>query len=92
MTTDTDRTTPQDREYHELRLVFLLLTVVVGLLITAAAIYVARMHPALAEPLGVGAAVLRALSTCAAAGVVRAGWGGHVAGVAPVRHSRVRSR
>ncbi|MFE3269952.1 hypothetical protein [Streptomyces sp. NPDC059215] len=60
MTTDTDGTTPQDREHHELRLVLLLLTVVVGLCITAAAIYVARMHPALAEPLAVGAAVLSA--------------------------------
>ncbi|MFB8137806.1 hypothetical protein [Streptomyces mirabilis] len=62
MTTDTDGTPHQDRERHELRLVLLLLTVVVGLLITAAAIYVARMHPALAEPLGVGAAVLSALA------------------------------
>ncbi|MER7694677.1 hypothetical protein [Streptomyces sp. NPDC097610] len=61
MTTDTDGTARQDREYHELRLVLLLLTLVVGLLITAAAIYLACMHPALAQPLGVGAAVLSAL-------------------------------
>ncbi|MFJ8143221.1 hypothetical protein [Streptomyces sp. NPDC096013] len=62
MTTDSDGTTPQDREHHELRLALILLTIVVGLLITAAAIYVARMHPALAQPLGVGAAVLSALA------------------------------
>ncbi|MEU8789757.1 hypothetical protein [Streptomyces sp. NPDC048643] len=62
MTTDTDGTARQDREHHELRLVLLLLTLVVGLLITAAAIYVARMHPALAQPLGVGAAVVSALA------------------------------
>ena len=62
MTTDTDGTTHQDRDHHELRLVLILLTVVVGLLITAAAIYVARVHPVLAQPLGVGAAVLSALA------------------------------
>ncbi|WP_405467126.1 hypothetical protein [Streptomyces canus] len=62
MTTDTNGTSRQDREHQELRLVLFLLTLVVGLLITAAAIYVARMHPALAQPLGVGAAVLSALA------------------------------
>lgn len=61
MVTDTDGTPHQDREHHELRLVVLLLTIVVGLLITAAAIYVASMHPALAQPLGVGAAFVSAL-------------------------------
>ena len=67
MTTDTDGTTYQDREHNELRLVLILLTVVVGLLITAAAIYVARVHPVLAQPLGVGAAVLSALAGVAGA-------------------------
>lgn len=40
----------------------------VGLLITGAAVYLARVHPALAQPLGVGAAVMSALA--AIAGVV----------------------
>ncbi|MFG3172297.1 hypothetical protein [Streptomyces sp. NPDC048200] len=62
MTTDTDGTARRDREDHKLRVVLLLLTIVVGLLITGAAIYVARMHPALVEPLGVGAAVVSALA------------------------------
>ncbi|WP_330301776.1 MULTISPECIES: hypothetical protein [unclassified Streptomyces] len=39
-----------------------------GLLITGAAVYLARVHPALAQPLGVGAAVMSALA--AIAGVV----------------------
>ncbi|MGW3312083.1 hypothetical protein ACWDG9_36495 [Streptomyces sp. NPDC001073] len=67
MTPDTDGTTHADREHHELRLVLILLTIVVGLLITAAAIYVARVHPALAQPLGVGAAVVSALAGVAGA-------------------------
>ncbi|MFP3989516.1 hypothetical protein U9R90_18955 [Streptomyces sp. E11-3] len=68
MTTDTDAPRPQDRDHRELRLVLLLLTLLVGLLITMAAIYVARVHPTLAQPLGVGAAVMSALA--AIAGVV----------------------
>ncbi|MFF8534249.1 hypothetical protein ACN6K9_006283 [Streptomyces sp. SAS_267] len=68
MTTDTDASRPQDRRLRELRLVLLLLTLLVGLLITAAAVYVARVHPSLAQPLGVGAAVMSALA--AIAGVV----------------------
>ncbi|MEU6540935.1 hypothetical protein [Streptomyces sp. NPDC047000] len=43
-------------------MVLLLLALLVGLLITAAAVYVARVHPALAQPLGVGAAVMSALA------------------------------
>jgi C4-dicarboxylate transporter len=68
MTTDTDAPRPQDRDHRELRLVLLLLALLVGLLITAAAVYVARVHPTLAQPLGVGAAVMSALA--AIAGVV----------------------
>ncbi|MCT9010534.1 hypothetical protein [Streptomyces rhizosphaerihabitans] len=68
MTTDTDGSRPQDRSLRELRLVLLLLTLLVGLLITTAAVYVARVHPGLAQPLGVGAAVMSALA--AIAGVV----------------------
>ncbi|WP_406369706.1 hypothetical protein OG788_07830 [Streptomyces sp. NBC_00647] len=68
MTTDTDASRPQDRSLRELRLVLLLLTLLVGLLITTAAVYVARVHPGLAQPLGVGAAVMSALA--AIAGVV----------------------
>ncbi|MDW8806526.1 hypothetical protein P1P68_17435 [Streptomyces scabiei] len=62
MTTDTDAPRPQDRCHRELRLALLLLALVVGLLITAAAVYVARVHPTLAQPLGVGAAVMSALA------------------------------
>ncbi|WP_086796909.1 hypothetical protein [Streptomyces caniscabiei] len=62
MTTDMDAPRPQDRDHRELRLVLLLLALVVGLLITAAAVYVARVHPSLAQPLGVGAAVMSALA------------------------------
>ncbi|MER5218623.1 hypothetical protein ABT063_51270 [Streptomyces sp. NPDC002838] len=68
MTTDTDAPRPQDRDHRELRLVLLLLALLAGLLITAAAVYVARVHPSLAQPLGVGAAVMSALA--AIAGVV----------------------
>ncbi|MFJ4732520.1 hypothetical protein ACIP6V_09550 [Streptomyces sp. NPDC088770] len=52
----------------------LLLTVLIpGLLITAAAVYLARVHPALAQPLGVGAAVMSALAALAsiAARIIR---------------------
>ncbi|NUK23685.1 hypothetical protein [Streptomyces lunaelactis] len=68
MTTDTDAPGPQDRDHRELRLVLLLLALVVGLLITTAAVYVARVHPTFAQPMGVGAAVMSALA--AIAGVV----------------------
>ena len=68
MTTDTDAPRRQDGDHRELRLAVLLLTLVLGLLITGAAIYLAREHPVLAEPLGVGAAVMSALA--AVAGVV----------------------
>ncbi|MFJ3419605.1 hypothetical protein ACIPN8_25025 [Streptomyces sp. NPDC086082] len=63
MTTDTDASRPQGSDHRELRLVVLLLALVVGLLITGAAIYVAREHPSLAQPLGVGAAVMGALAS-----------------------------
>ncbi|MFE5923186.1 hypothetical protein [Streptomyces sp. NPDC056468] len=62
MTTDTDGPRPQDSEHLDLRLMLLLLALEVGLLITGAAVYLARVHPALAQPLGVGAAVLSALA------------------------------
>jgi hypothetical protein len=68
MTTDTDAPRPQDRDDRELRLMVLLLALLVGLLITGAAVYLARVHPALAQPLAVGAAVMSALA--AIAGVV----------------------
>ncbi|MFI5887473.1 hypothetical protein [Streptomyces sp. NPDC051554] len=63
MTTDTDASRPQGSDHPELRLVVLLLALVVGLLITGAAIYLAREHPTLAQPLGVGAAVMCALAS-----------------------------
>jgi hypothetical protein len=68
MTTDTDALRPQDRDHWELRLLVLLLALLVGLLMTGAAVYVACVHPTLAQPLGVGAAVMSALG--AIAGVV----------------------
>lgn len=68
MTTDTDDSRPQDRDHQDLRLVVLLLALVVGLLISGAAVYLAREHPSLAQPLGVGAAVISALA--AIAGIV----------------------
>ncbi|MGQ4465308.1 hypothetical protein ACN6LC_004709 [Streptomyces violaceoruber] len=68
MTTDTDDSRPQDRDHQNLRLVVLLLALVVGLLISGAAVYLAREHPSLAQPLGVGAAVISALA--AIAGIV----------------------
>ncbi|MEV7209431.1 MULTISPECIES: hypothetical protein [unclassified Streptomyces] len=68
MTTDTDDSRPQDRDHQNLRLVVLLLALVVGLLISGAAVYLAREHPSLAQPLSVGAAVISALA--AIAGIV----------------------
>jgi hypothetical protein len=67
MAADMDDRT-QDRNHQELRLAVLLLALAVGLLITGAAIYLAREHPSLAQPLGVGATVMSAL--CAITGVV----------------------
>ncbi|WP_328939729.1 hypothetical protein OG288_42160 [Streptomyces tauricus] len=61
MTTDTDTPRPQYRDHRQLRLLILLL----ALLITGAAVYVARVHPAYAQPLGVGAAVMGALAATA---------------------------
>ncbi|MGW1604504.1 hypothetical protein [Streptomyces eurythermus] len=58
----------QDHDHRELRLVVLVLALVVGLLITGAAIYLAREHPSLAQLLGVGATVMSAL--CAITGVI----------------------
>ncbi|WP_367132969.1 MULTISPECIES: hypothetical protein [Streptomyces] len=63
MTTDTNASRPQDSDHRQLRLVVLLLALLVGLLITGAAIYLARVHPTLAQPLSVGAAVISALSS-----------------------------
>ncbi|MEU8812574.1 hypothetical protein ACN6K5_001572 [Streptomyces violaceoruber] len=68
MTTDTDDSRPQHRDHQDLRLVVLLLALVVGLLISGVAVYLAREHPSLAQPLGVGAAVISALA--AIAGIV----------------------
>ncbi|ALO97714.1 hypothetical protein [Streptomyces griseosporeus] len=68
MAADMDDSGSQDRNHQELRLAVLLLALVVGLLITGAAIYLAREHPSLAQPLGVGATVMSALA--AIAGVI----------------------
>ncbi|QNA77823.1 hypothetical protein C8250_009340 [Streptomyces sp. So13.3] len=65
MITDTDAPRLQDSGQRELRLVVILLALTVGLLITGAAIYLAREHPTLAQPLGVGAAVMSALTALA---------------------------
>jgi hypothetical protein len=62
MTTDTDAARPQDGTHRELRLAVLFLALVTGLLITGAAVYLAREHPSLAQPLSVGAAVMSALA------------------------------
>ncbi|MEY2245986.1 hypothetical protein ACFVXA_37450 [Streptomyces sp. NPDC058246] len=64
----TNPTRRENSDHRELRIVLLLTVLVLGLLITAAAVYLARVHPALAQPLGVGAAVMSALT--AIAGVV----------------------
>ncbi|MFG2481022.1 hypothetical protein [Streptomyces fagopyri] len=45
MTTDTDAARPENHDHQELRL--LTLTLTVGLLITAATVYVACVHAAL---------------------------------------------
>ncbi|MFJ2111938.1 hypothetical protein ACIOEX_08500 [Streptomyces sp. NPDC087850] len=66
----------QDRDHRELRLVVLLLAMGMGLLATGAAVYLSLVHPSMAGPLGVGAAVLGAL----------AGAGGAVARA--IRHCR----
>ncbi|MEU2391844.1 hypothetical protein [Streptomyces sp. NPDC007369] len=61
MPTSTNAPGP-DGSNQELRMVVLLLALALGLLVTAAAVYVALVHPSLAEPLAVGAAVLGALT------------------------------
>ncbi|MER7540742.1 hypothetical protein ABTX77_39155 [Streptomyces sp. NPDC097704] len=61
MTTSTNAPRP-DPDSQELRWVVLLLTLMLGLLVTSAAVYVALVHPSAAEPLAVGAAVLGALT------------------------------
>ncbi|WP_406422738.1 hypothetical protein OH809_10050 [Streptomyces sp. NBC_00873] len=62
MNTETNAPSAEPYRDRELRLVVLLLALLLGLLITAAAIYLTRAHPALAQPLGVGAAVISALA------------------------------
>jgi hypothetical protein len=62
MTTNADAPR-QDRDHRELRMIVLLLALAMGLLITGAAVYLALVHPSLAGPLGVGAAVLGALAS-----------------------------
>jgi hypothetical protein len=62
MTTDTDASRVRDAQRRKLRLVVLLPALVVGLMIIGAAVYLAREHPALAQPLCVGAAVMSALA------------------------------
>lgn len=63
MATDTNSSRPQGSDRRELRLVVLFLALAVGLLITGAAIYLAREHPTLTQPLGIGAAVMSALAS-----------------------------
>lgn len=58
----------QSSDNQELRLVILLLALTMGLLVTASAVYLALVHPSVAEPLAVGAAVLGALP--GAAGII----------------------
>ncbi|MDX3537525.1 hypothetical protein PV721_24765 [Streptomyces sp. MB09-01] len=65
MPTSTNAPRP-DRDNQELRLAVLLLALALGLMATAAAVYLALVHPSVAEPLGVGAAVLGALTSGAA--------------------------
>ncbi|NUK50120.1 hypothetical protein HRW14_07375 [Streptomyces lunaelactis] len=65
MTTNADAPR-QDRWDRKLRTAVLLLGLVMVLMITGAAVYVARVHPSLAEPLSVGAAVFGALAGAAA--------------------------
>ncbi|MEU9015729.1 hypothetical protein AB0D12_39895 [Streptomyces sp. NPDC048479] len=62
MTTDADAAPPQDSEHREQRLLVLFLALLIGLLITGTVVYLARVHPALAQPLAVGAAVMSALA------------------------------
>ncbi|MCY0945666.1 hypothetical protein [Streptomyces antarcticus] len=57
--TNTPRPDPSNQE---LRVVVLLLALALGLLVTAAAVYVALVHPSVAEPLVVGGAVCGALT------------------------------
>ncbi|WP_412079559.1 hypothetical protein ACLF6K_39145 (plasmid) [Streptomyces xanthophaeus] len=49
-------------DHRELRTLLLLLALAVGLLITGAAVCLAVVHPWLADPLAVGAAVLTCLA------------------------------
>ncbi|WP_416974625.1 hypothetical protein [Streptomyces sp. 4F14] len=69
MTMDRDEFRRQDAgdEGGGLYLAVLLLALVVGLLVTGAAVYVACEHPVLAQPLGVGASVMSALAGVAGA-------------------------
>lgn len=53
----TDPTHPQSSDSLDLRMAVVLLVLVMGLLITGAAMYLALVHPTLAQPLGVGAAI-----------------------------------
>lgn len=65
MTTNADASR-QDRADRKLRTAVLLLGLAMVLMITGAAVYVARVHPSLAAPLSVGAAVLGAVAGAAA--------------------------
>ncbi|MFI9210539.1 hypothetical protein ACIGW7_20740 [Streptomyces sp. NPDC053253] len=66
----------QHDEHRELRTLLTLLAMVVGLLITGAAVYLAFAYPRLAEPLAVGAAVLTCLAGLVRLAVKGAGEGG----------------
>ncbi|MER5465758.1 hypothetical protein ABT010_34850 [Streptomyces sp. NPDC002668] len=67
MTTSADAPR-QDRDHRELRMIVVVMALVMGLLIPGAGVYLALVHPSLAGPLGVGAAVLGALAS--AVGIV----------------------
>ncbi|WP_030723043.1 hypothetical protein [Streptomyces sp. NRRL F-2580] len=52
----------RDRDGQELVMAVLFLALTLGLLITASAVYLVLVHPSVAEPVAVGAAVLGALT------------------------------
>jgi len=65
MTTDTNMPRRPDGEDRDLRLAVILLALSLGLMATGAVVYLTCEHPALAQPLGVGAAVASTITTVA---------------------------
>ncbi|MFH0518604.1 hypothetical protein ACHBTE_15695 [Streptomyces sp. M41] len=62
VTTETEVPRQSMDDNRELRLLVVLLALALGMLTTCAAVYLAWVHPALAQPLGVGAAVASTLA------------------------------